>query len=365
MVISMNKKLKTGLIIFASVLGALLLVVIIYAIYVFAAYSRVEDNLSLTVENSVSETVKTEKEYKILTYNIGFGAYEDDYSFFMSGGKNSWAVSKEALIKNIDNIKNYIKSEDADIVLLQEVDEDGTRTYHYNEREVLTESLSDYSAIWAENWNSPFLFYPLTEPHGKNRSGIITFSRLAVSSAVRISLPVEKSFAKIVDLDRCYTKSTLPVEGGGTLVLYNLHLSAYTTDGTVATKQLKIVIDDMAAEYAKGNYVVCGGDFNKDLLGDSSKYFGISGEEYTWAQPFPTEFLEGTGLSLKAAIDPENPVPSAREADAAYNPEQFVVTLDGFIVSDNVEVSVLEVVDLGFEYSDHNPIRMTFKLKAE
>ena len=73
------------------------------------------------------------------------------------------------------------------------------------------------------------------------------------------------------------------------LVLYNFHLSAYTTDPTIANQQLEVLYEDMAAEYAAGNYVICGGDFNKDLLGDSGKIFGVSGKDYSWAQPLPVE----------------------------------------------------------------------------
>ena len=41
----------------------------------------------------------------------------------------------------------------------------------------------------------------------------------------------------------------------------------------------------------------------------------------------------------------------------------FVVTVDGFIVSANVEVTYSNVIETGFKYSDHNPVWMKFKLK--
>lgn len=81
------------------------------------------------------------------------------------------------------------------------------------------------------------------------------------------------------------------MENGRELVLYNLHLSAYTSDGTIATAQLEMLCADMLAEYENGNYCVAGGDFNKDLLGNSAEIFGVAGgENDTWAQPIP----EGT-----------------------------------------------------------------------
>ena len=51
-----------------------------------------------------------------------------------------------------------------------------------------------------------------------------------------------------------------------------------------------------------------------------------------------------------------------RVAEAPYNPQQFVLTIDGFIVSDNVRVISTQVDDTGFAYSDHNPVEVVFEL---
>ena len=189
----------------------------------------------------------------------------------------------------------------------------------------------------------------------------MTVTDFEITSALRRSLPIDDGFMKLLDLDRCYSVSRVPVEGGGELVIYNVHLSAYTADDSIVRGQLDMLYADMAAEYSNGNYVVCGGDFNCDLLTDSSAIFGVEGD-FSWAQPFDTARLP-EGFTLVAPCDAENPVPSARNADGAYVPgESFVITLDGFIVSDNVEVVSAEVADTGFEYSDHNPVYMEFVL---
>jgi len=119
----------------------------------------------------------------------------------------------------------------------------------------------------------------------------------------------------------------------------------------------------MLEEYRSGNYVVGGGDFNKDLLGNSAEVFGVPGDDYTWNQPIP----EGTvpvGLTLVDSLDAEDPIPSNRVADGPYvKGETFVSTLDGFIVSDNVRVESCRVIDDGFKCSDHNPVIMVFALE--
>ena len=167
----------------------------------------------------------------------------------------------------------------------------------------------------------------------------------------------------MVDLDRCYTVNRMATDNGRELVLYNFHLSAYTTDPTIADQQLEMLYEDIAAEYAAGNYIICGGDFNKDLLGDSGSIFGVSGKDFSWAQPLKEENIPD-GFSLAAPFNPDVPVPSCRNADQPWNPEtNYQITIDGFIVSDNVQVIRSDVTDYQFAYSDHNPVQLTFLLE--
>ncbi|MBO4501701.1 MAG: endonuclease/exonuclease/phosphatase family protein, partial [Clostridia bacterium] len=199
----------------AAVLGVLILSAVFYFAYVLLSYYRVEDNLELKVEaGGSSGTPQTGATYTLLSYNIGFGAYESDYGFFMDGGKESRAWSFDRLEANMEKIADYILLQNADFVNLQEVDTNGTRTYHYDERAYLTEKLSSYSAVWAQNYDSPYLFYPITKPIGANRSGIMTFSRFTPQSSLRRSLPVESGLRKLLDLDRCYSVTRFALENG-------------------------------------------------------------------------------------------------------------------------------------------------------
>lgn len=98
------------------------------------------------------------------------------------------------------------------------------------------------------------------------------------------------------------------------------------------------------------------------MLGDSSIYFGTDAQNYTWAQPIKEEYLDGKNLTLIKSVNADKPVPSCRNADGPYNKDQFVVTIDGFIVSNNVTVLGSDVIDTGFLYSDHNPVYLHFIL---
>ena len=345
------------------VLLAVVLLAAAYVAYVFISYHRIGDQPLTPVQTpDTAPSLSAGETYTLVSWNIGFGAYEEDYGFFMDGGTESRAWSKERLTANMDAIAGYLKQQDADFYLLQEVDTDATRSYHVDEREPLYAALFDKSSVFCQNYDSPYLLYPLTKPHGASQSGLLTFAPVNIAAANRVELPVEGGFMKLLDLDRCYSVSRIPAEGGKELVLYDLHLSAYTSDGTIATEQLKLLLADMQAEYEKGNWCVAGGDFNKDLLGDSSLYFGAADKEYSWAQPIPDGVFDNTDVTLVAPLDENAPVPSCRNADGPYHEGQYVLTVDGFMVTPNVAVSAAEVIDTGFAYSDHNPVKMTFTL---
>ncbi len=359
--------MKKALKIIGIVVGAIVLLAIIYVAYVFISYNRIEDNQVLELEQLGTEekSVSVDAKLRITSYNIGFGAYSDDYSFFMDGGTQSRAFSKEAVYENVGGAVETINAQTPDIALFQEVDTDGTRSYHVDEREIIKENLADKAkqfAVFAQNYNSPYLLYPLTSPHGANKAGVMTFSEYEITSAIRRSLPIETGISKVLDLDRCYSKSRIAAENGKELVVYNMHLSAYTSNAETAENQLLMVIEDMQEEYNKGNYCIAGGDFNRDLLGNSPEIFGTAVLEDNWAQPVNKDLFTDD-ITLVTPFDEENPKASCRNANKAYEEGDFVVTVDGFIISANVELIKSDVIDTKFEYSDHNPVYMDFKLK--
>ncbi|MBO2517366.1 MAG: nuclease [Clostridiales bacterium] len=354
---------KKALKIILIVLLVLVLLAAGYIAYVLIAYHRI-GNQDLAVKDNVEAVMEEGQEYKLFSWNIGFGAYTKDYDFFMDGGTQSWASSKDGLITNMNAISALAASSGADIYFLQEVDIDSTRTYHVDEREYFYEALNGMASVFAQNYDSPFLMYPLTQPHGASRSGLLTLSSFMMSDAKRIEFPVEEALTKLLDLDRCYSKAYVALSSGRKLVIYDFHLSAYTSDGVIATTQLKMLLEDMKKEFEAGNYCIAGGDFNKDLLGKSYEIFGVEPLEGSWCKPVEFELFEESGMVL-IAPDVDAPVPTCRNPDKAYEKGQFVVTVDGFIVSPNVEASAkvfVENEDDWFLYSDHNPLLMTFTL---
>lgn len=363
----MKKEISTGkkvLFAFLSLLVVLVLVVAVYLSYVIFSYSRIEDNTVLTpVLTGSASSLETNKNYSAYIHNIGFGAYTDDFTFFMDGGKQSRAESEESVKECVNKAIEKASAYGSDFIMLQEVDFDSTRSYHIDQHKMITDAFSNYSSVFAVNYNSAFLMYPLGEPHGASKSGMLTLSAYNVSSALRRSLPVSEGFSKFLDLDRCYSVSRIPVKNGRELVLYNVHMSAYGGSSEIRAAQMNMLFSDMQKEYERGNYCVTGGDFNHDFTGDSN--FTLNGDtvnEYGWAQPFPDYMMPDC---IVRCIDYKNPklVPTCRNCDVPYVKGNIVFIVDGFLVSENVKVVSVCNIDTGFEFSDHNPVRLEFMLR--
>ena len=380
----MKTKAKKVIKITGIILLALVIVLAAYIIYLYASYHRIPDNQELQVEEISQNTeagneLTTEKNYSALTYNIGFGAYTPDFSFFMDGGKSSWAKSKDSVKETIKGAGELVASKDPDFALVQEIDLDATRSYHVNEYSILKENIPAYNCVFAQNYDSAFLFYPFTQPHGKSKAGLALFSKYPITGSLRRSFPISTSFTKFFDLDRCYSISRVPVDNGKELVIFELHMSAYGNSDAIREGQIRMLSEDMQKEYEAGNYVICGGDFNHDLkaadtqskASDASNNTqtdsGDSAEPESWAYPFPrSELPEHFSFCLDQLSEDEknNLWNSARNADMEYVPgETYTVTLDGFIISDNVECTKYEIVNTGYSYSDHDPVYMEFQLK--
>ena len=346
-----------------SILGVIVLIVGGYILYLILQYSRIEDNQILRAEGkAIAGSPRMNTPYTVVTQNLGFGAYTPDFTFFMDGGTQSWGNSKESVEACINEGAKTVKSLNPDFILFQEVDLDSDRSYHTDQATMLREAFPGMASVCAVNYHSAFLAYPFTQPHGSSNSSLLTFSRYGISSALRRSLPISEGVSKFLDLDRCYSVQRIPVEGGGELVLYNIHASAYGGSAEIRTAQMSMLFSDMQSEYEKGNWCVCGGDFNHDFTGTSTKDLNGGGEvDFGWAQPFPEDLLP---FGIRRATDYDDGVkPTCRNCDIPYEEGNFVIIVDGFLVSENVEVTSVRNVVTGFAYSDHNPVVMQFILK--
>lgn len=354
--------LKRIMTILLCVLLVLLVAVAGYVAYVFIDYHRVPDFQALEITRQADENAKVEAgvTYSAVTYNIGFCAYTPDFSFFMDGGASSWAKSPESVRACAEGVGQVLDMQDVDFVFCEEVDRNSTRSYHIDQMDIINGHMSGYDRMFAVNYDSPFLFYPLTQPHGKSLSGLALYSRYPVHDGIRRSLPIAESVQRLIDLDRCYMKARTDMADGRALVMYTIHMTAYSSDATVRDNQLKMLISDMTEEYEAGNAVICGGDFNLEV-----RSMLVNENTPEWAHPLDRSALGQMADAWDILPEEvrESGCGSCRDSGVVYTPgvtQEW--TLDTFLVSPNVTVETVETLDLGYTFSDHNPVKITFHI---
>ena len=352
----------------------IVLAVLVLAVVGGLAYLTVNEYLPAGIEmladydsgETTGEAVVAGQSMSIMSWNIGYAGLGEEADFFMDGGKNVTSYDEEGVQANLDGIISEIQSLDTDIVMLQEADLNSKRTYGINEVEQIADGLDGYQYSYAKNFDAVYVPYPIPTM-GKVQSGIVVYSKLKSYDAQRIALPCPFSWPiRIANLKRCLLVTRIPVEGSDKeLVIINLHLEAYDSgEGKIA--QTAVFRSIFEGELEKGNYVIAGGDFNQtfsDIDLDLSAAPLIS-DDY-W-QP---GIIDVDDFTRNEQFFMDSDTPSCRSLDqklVGADTENFqYYIIDGFIVSSNIQVDDFETLDLGFEYSDHNPVVMNFTLLPE
>lgn len=348
--------MKTILKLFGLIIAVVALFIGGYIAYVYLQYYRIPDNKILNIEKltpRITPEITVGDEYSIATFNIGYGSYPPDFTFFMDGGDEVRARSKKSVTSAIKQDINLMQGANPDLINIQEIDWDGDRSKQVNEPRMMKKGLINYQSVLAQNYDSAYLFYPINDPIGKAKSGIMTFSKYQIKSARRFKLPIETNFNKFFDLDRAFSVSILPINNSSKkLVIFNTHMSAYTKDVSVQEAQFKKLFKKMNDYVSNGDYVIVGGDYNHTLAGKARN-------ELTWMKQFPTEDIPN-GVRIVA---PDN-APTVRSNGVKLNDSKEITgIIDGFLVSSNIQDLSVSTIDNGFKSSDHNPVIMKFKLQ--
>lgn len=351
----------TGLVL-AAVIGIAVVTFLTLLVVLTVTEYRPADVERVATSGSAKKQLQEGDTIDVLCWNIGFGALGDNADFFMDGGEMVKPSTKERVKENIDAVTEVLSDEAADIILLQEVDEDSTHSYYMDERAMIAQGLEQgrsYENCLAYNFKTLFVPYPLP-PIGKEQSGIVTFSAYPVSDAERVALPCPFSYpVRLANLKRCLLVNRIPVaDCDRELVIVNFHLEAYD-DGEGKEAQTRMLAQFLQEEIEKGNYVIAGGDFNQTLDTVDLSAYPQQGEDLWTPGRIETDVFERVQCLMDARI------PSCRSLDRPYDSEdplfQYYV-IDGYLVSDNLKVEKLETVDLGFVNSDHNPVRLQVTL---
>lgn len=192
---------------------------------------------------------------KVITYNIGYA----------SGDKNNLPVKlkREEVEAHLKEMAEALQKENADILLLQEVDFASQRTFYINQMEYLAKALQLPYAASAVTWNKRYLPWPYWPPSshfGRMVSGQAVLSRFPITQQTlhQFAKPAENPFwYNWFYLNRI--SQTLSIHlGEKQLKVVNVHLEAFKEEANQAQHKslaLQILPQD-------GEILILGGDFN-------------------------------------------------------------------------------------------------------
>lgn len=359
--------MKRTLSVMVLVLGAVIIFIGAVLTILTVSEYRPDDIEELAIAGSSKIHPSIGQQIRIMSWNLGYGGLGDNADFFMDGGKMVYTASKERIRENLDREIEAIDRISPDIFFAQEIDIASSRSYMTDEIRYLSENSASQvfegQSAYAPNYKVGYVPVPIP-PIGKVDAGIATFSRYEMQSSERVSLPCPFKWPlKIINLKRCLEVSRLPVDGSDKeLVLVNLHLEAYDNgEGKIA--QTRMLKDILLEEVEKGNYVIVGGDFNQIFSNINSKF---PVDESLW-QPgvinvsdFGDDMLLLMDEDVASCRSLDRPLADAKSRE----PSDFqYYIIDGFMVSNNIEVKNMHTEDLSFISSDHNPVIMDFVLK--
>ena len=314
---------------------------------------------SLPIGKKGMNLTLTKKDLTFLTWNVGYGGLGKNMDFFYEGGTRVRPVWNE-FNEYLNGISHTVSSLDSiDFIFLQEADIHSKRSYFKDEVEEIGKHLTNRCVLFAKNYDSRFVPVPLSDPMGRVVSGIACFLKYKPGSADRIDYGTRFSWPKqLALLKRCFMVIRYPLASGKELVIINLHNSTFDNEGTLRKQELMKLNAFVLTEYAKGNYVITGGDWNNNPKGFKQETV-VSGDIVKAIFPV----LDGTFLpGWRFAFDPLTP--SNRDVDMPYQKGKTKTTIiDFYVVSPNVDVKYIHTIPTGFSFSDHQPVVMKVTLK--
>jgi endonuclease/exonuclease/phosphatase family metal-dependent hydrolase len=295
----------------------------------------------------------------LLTWNIGYGGLGREMDFFYEGGKQVRPSAGELGRYFSGIMSSLAHSGYPDFIFIQEADRKSKRSRYIDEAAMIDSIFNGYASVYATNYRSGFVPVPLTDPMGQVEAGLMTLSRYKPAEAERVAYPSSYSWPKrLFMLDRCFILTRIKISAHNDLVLINTHNSAFTDAAEMRKKELALLHKTITDEYAKGNYVITGGDWNQNPLPFDTANITDGNKPHLIIPPIPADFLPA---GWKWAFDSSRA--SNRDVNEPYLKGHTGTTIiDFFVVSPNVELLEVKTLAQDFEYSDHQAVGMKVRL---
>lgn len=288
------------------------------------AWTRPEiANNAIVTFSSTTTSPPKKRTLRVVTYNIGY-AYADQNNLGL-------VLTRQDVTKNLDEAIASLKKLDPDIICLQEIDFDASRTYHIDQLKYLADGLGLAYGAYAVNWNKRYLPYPYWPPQkqfGAIVSGQAVLSRYPLSKnrIHTLQKPPNAFWYNWFYLDRLAQRVKVDLGGGNVLALWNLHLEAFHKDTRL--NQARFVAN--AVKKSEAELKIVAGDLNDPQAADPDSrnvnaahmlisHSGLQGdtefqEEFTFPSWHPIEKIDHVLFSERFAFISSN-TPQIKTSD--------------------------------------------------
>lgn len=259
----------------------------------------------------------------------------------------------------LERMATTLSEAHADVVLLQEVDFDATRSHHRNQARILARKAGFGFVAEAESWKAnwvPFPYWPPTAHFGQLSSGGAVLSRFPIehNEVTLLEKPDDNPFwYNLFYLFRFHQEVGIRWHGAP-ITVFNAHLDAFSRRNR--EQQARV----LAAALAEADRpILMGGDLNT-IPPEAPVQSGFADEP-------GTDFEGDTTLAVLRGVDDLNDAFSpetfleAPEKYATFPSEAPNRKLDHMLYSREFEVVEARVLTEAGDASDHLPLLIRFR----
>ena len=285
---------------------------------------------------------------KMLSFNIGF--------LYGRGSEGPGYEHRNAdyYEKALQKIAREIKEWDVDIVCLQEIDFESSRSHDINQAEFIAKKAGFPYVAQASSWRSnyiPFPYWPLKNNFGRMKSGGAILSKFPLTDheAVLLDKPMSQPWwYNLFYLHRYFQKVTVTV-GEKKFKVINLHLEAFDK------KDRERQIEKLVLKILTDKIDLVAGDFN--MLPSSATKTSKFYNEDNYDNDSSYQIMMKSGLSEVIPDDIYAKDESLFFTYPAWKPDR---RLDYIWYRPDIKMMKAEV--LPSASSDHLPLRASFQI---
>lgn len=299
------------------------------------------------------------KRLRVLVWNVQFAAGRSQ-RFFYDGG-TAVSVPQAEVDATLDGIAEVVQRVDPDLIFWQELDVDSARTGRTDQIRALLEKVPYPCVAETPYHKAPYVPHPPTEHLGRVDMRLSIWSRYRIDKATRHDLPrLDESWIRQqFNLKRALLTAELPVEGGGTFLAFDTHLSAFSKGDGTLPRQLAHIAEQLDAADAAGTPWVLGADLNSLPPGDDPARLGKAGDLYEPVSPL-TPWFDKYTPAVPLAEHHADPQPFRTWLPYGSNTADRAI--DHVFHSAGVEMQAFSVLQDVDGLSDHHPMIFDFRI---